>query len=497
MNISQNLRGEPSIERPTGLYDDVLNIGRFLVNNTPPISTSGHEGDYFIDSSSGNLYGKKTDGNWGPPIYNFVTGGGSGELTNLSNIGEGVQIFKPPLNGTVAELRTLTSDANGVVISTDTPIVGSLDFSMSPAYKPVLLSGIRDNGVLAVSLGGDTLDPNGLLGLPEYPRGSLYVQVGLTDTLWICNDDVGKVWLKVSGEGAGISSITNVGAGVGLFRDLTGPSAAGENANFKSITGTSGKTDVVDEGSFIRTDMNPSYVPESLDLVTNIKDNRYAPLSQPTIDADSTLGYSRGSIWIEQELGGLNKVWICDSPAVGAAVWQLYPPAGTGGASKDFVQYTIGNTISYTQAITGSYQDFNFGPDAPTVEAIALASNWSTLYDGVRQVFRRSNTTAGRNYMCSVTIIIQSFAPTGTENDYTLIMTRKEGGLLYTQSLTNAAFPASSVTTKTRTLTNTFIFSEPLSTQQDYYFRIRGTQVGGGAGINFNVETWAVSFKEI
>ena len=145
----------------------------------------------------------------------------------------------------------------------------------------------------------------------------------------------------------------------------------------------------------------------------------------------------------------------------------------------------------------GGFQDFNFGPDTPTTESIAIASNWSTLFDGIRQVFRRSPTSAGRSYMCSVTIIIQSFSPTGTENDYTFIMTRKEGGLLYSQSLTSAAFPASTVATKTRTISTTFIFTENLATQQDYFFRINGTQVGGGAAVNFNVNTWAVSFKQI
>ena len=493
MSVSQIVRSSSNDpNNPSGIASDLLGISRILVNNTNPPSNTGRTSDYFINSTTGDLFGPKQGSKWGDPVYNFDTGVVSGITNNES---DGFQSIVKPVIGNTGHFKGVAGSVNQVDIDGGDP--NELIISMSSAYKPVLLSGIRDNGVLAVSLGGDTLDPNGLLGLPEYPRGSLYIQIGTTDTLWICNDAVGKVWLKVSGEGAGISSITNVGAGVGVFRDLTAPTAAGENANFKSITGTFNKTDVVDEGSFIRTDMSPSYVPETLNLITNIKDNRLGAISQPTINDDSTLGYSKGSLWYELELGGVIKLWVCQSAAVGAAVWQLYPSSGTGGSTKDFVQYSIGATVGYTQTITGGFQDFNFGPDTPTTEAIAIASNWSTLYDGTRQVFRRAPTSAGRSYMCSVTIIIQSFAPTGTENDYTFIMTRKEGGLLYSQSLTSAAFPASTVSTKTRTISTTFIFTENLATQQDYYFRINGTQVGGGAAINFNVNSWAVSFKQI
>jgi len=497
MSVNQTVRSVSTTNNPSGFLSDILNLGQILVNTTPPISTTGNAGDYFIDSTSGDLYGKKSvSGVWGPPIYNFVTGGGSGELTNLLNIGEGVQIFKPPLNGTVAELRTLTSNGNEINIDTDIPIVGSLNLGMSVAYKPVLLSGIRDNGVLAVSVGGDTVDPNGLLGLPEYPRGSLYIQIGTTDTLWICNDAVSKVWVKLSGVGAGISSITNVGAGVGVFRDLTAPSAAGENANFKSITGTFGKTDVVDEGSFIRTDMSPDYVPVALNKLYNIQDNRTGDVSGPTNNDDSASGYSRGSMWVEQEISGLNKIWFCNNPANGAAEWHEFLPSG-GSTNKDFVQFTIGATVGYTQTITGVFQDFNFGPDAPSNPAIALSSLWSSLFDGTRQVFRRALTNATKSYLCNISVTIQSFSPTGDENDYVFFMVRKFGGLIYPQSTSTVAFPASTVSNKQRTMTSSFIFTESSPAVEDYYFRVKGTQAGGGTAVNFNVNTWAVSFKQI
>jgi len=489
MSISQTVRnGGNDPNNPTGLLEDILGVSRILVNNTPPILTSGRNSDYFIDNTTGDLYGPKSGGVWGPPIYNF-SGGAGGTLTNLSNIGGGVRSFKG-LNGTVAELRTLSSGGNGIVIEEDTPETDTLNFSIADSFKPVLLSGYRDNGVVQVSIGSGTFDPNGLFGSPEYNLGSLFIQVGTTDRIWVCNNPTTKVWLELAGEDLGIKDIENVGSGAPIYLDTT---AAGV-ARLKRIQGTSGQV-LVNSSSVFETntiEMVDSYVPVALDKLYNIQDNRTGPLSNPTVNDDSSSGWSRGSLWVEQEVSGNNIIWICNNAANGAAEWVQYNPSGSS-TIKDHISF-IRQSVGYLQSVTGGWQDFNTGALPALIEASAPSSKFTYLNDGSRGVFRRNPVTNPKSYMCTFTVIVSDFAgATANEKRYLWRMKRKSDGAAFDQSLNVFVLPQSTDTSRWATVTNTFVFDEPSTAQNDYWLELEG--VGGAQ--DFNVEFWGVSFKEV
>lgn len=491
---NQNVRSNPSKERPTGLYDDIINVGRIIVLGAPPTVNDGVDGDYFIDNSSGDLYGKKIGGVWGPPIYSFTTGGG-GTITNLANIGGGVRSFKG-LNGTVAELRTISSAGNQIDIAEDLPESDALNFSMSAAYKPVLLSGYRDNGVVSVSIGSGAGNPNGVLGSPDYNLGSIYTQVGASDSLWVLSDPGAKTWVQIAGEGVGVLGLTNVGTGSDIYLDNVSGTA-----RLKRLQGTTGEIEIDDTSDPLTNTINidPVYKPLTLSNVDNVKIG-YENISGPLGTDDVTKGYVQGSLFIETEVGGANIIWVCVSPTpAGSAQWEQY--TNTTAVRKDFANWS--DVGGQPQAISFDFADVNFGPNPnPTAYAqLAPGSKLSALFDGSRTVFRRAAVTTEKAYRVSLTMNVQDFeASTTRPANYDIQFIRKTGLFVANQSRIGFVIPVHTTSSVKQSVTVSFIWDEPLTGQQDYYFQIRGRLGQPGADSvaqGINIDYWSVAFSEI
>jgi len=173
------------------LYDYVK-PSRILVNTVNPISgpndAPDNDKNYWINSSTGDLF-ENVKGEW-YLIYNFSTGGGGGGITNIENNGLGVGLFKNII-GSTAHFKSLLGSINKIVL-TDDP--DEVRLNISDSYKPLTLS-LVNNFPLQVGLGGATLDPNGLIGADQgYNVGSLFVQNGTPDKLWICQNATSKIW---------------------------------------------------------------------------------------------------------------------------------------------------------------------------------------------------------------------------------------------------------------------------------------------------------------
>ncbi len=457
--------------------------GRILVNNINPLVNTGQLNDYYINSVSGDLFGPKSDV-WGSPVYNFDTGGGGVGITTIENIGEGIGIFKD-IVGSTAHLKTLVSTGNQINIMPDIPIVDSITLSMSDAYKPVTLSKLG-NFPLEVGVGSGTTDPNGLLGEPDYNRGSLFVQVGTTDKIWVCNNATSKIWLDVTGEGSGISDLANVGSGAGIYLDTVGGVA-----RLKGLQGTTGQI-LVSSSSVFQTntiEMDDVYKPVTLSNIDNIK-NTYGSVSAPLSTDDSTKGYAKGSIFTEVTPAGEIKLWICKS-SVPPALWRLY----TDG-HKDYACWeSVGGQ---PQAITGiGFNDINFGAGVPLNTTPYTGSPFSTLQDGTRQVFRRSSGDAGKAYNITLNMsLFSNLGPTIQEALYTVRMIRKSGTFVVRQSQGGCIFPYSTINNRNNFISVSFVYQELLAGQQDYYFQISGT-VGGVSANDVDIDYWTVSISEI
>lgn len=168
---------------------EYLKPGRILVNNVNPLSTTGELNDYYINSTTGDLFGPKTE-EWGSAIYNFGSGGGGGGLTNIENNGTGVGLFKNII-GSTAHFKSLLGAINKIVLTNDPDEVR---INISDSYKPLTLS-LLNNFPLQTGLGSATFDPNGLLGVVQgYNQGSLFVQTGTPNKLWICQNPTLTQW---------------------------------------------------------------------------------------------------------------------------------------------------------------------------------------------------------------------------------------------------------------------------------------------------------------
>ena len=488
MAVNQNVRSNPTENNPSGFLNDVLNIGRILVNDTPPISTSGNAGDYFIDNSSGDLYGKKSiSGEWGPPIYNFAGGGGGGTLTNLANVGTGLRSYKG-LNGTVAELRTITTTANQI----DGGEFGNeINLSMNANYKPDTLS-LISNFPHQCGLGSASLNPNGLFGAPEYNQGSIFIQPGSPSTIWICQNPASKIWTPYDAS-SGVSNIVNASAGATVLKDITGGVAT-----LRTIQGEISKIAVLQASNYLIIDILSSYRPETLSNILENKRFGFGSLSAPTVNDDSSSGYAVGSLFTEIELGGTNRIWLCRSASPGSAVWQEFTGSGSG-AQKDYIQWT-NNGIGYSQFITGSLQDWNAGPNV-TEKAKAVSSHFSTSFDGTRQIFTRSPVSNSKSYMITFSCITLDVAgATSSDSRYLFNMIRKNDGHRFGQSFNAMIISASSAIRHNGSVSFTFIINEPSNSTVSYYFQLIGqNDIGGSPGVapSYNCEEWGISFMEI
>ena len=457
--------------------------GRILINNVNPLINTGELNDYYINSVSGDFFGPKSDV-WGSPVYNFTTGSGGTGITTIENIGEGIGIFKD-IVGSTAHLKTLVSTGNQINITPDIPILNSITLSMSDAYKPVTLSKLG-NFPLEVGLGSGTADPNGVLGSPDYNRGSLFVQVGTTDTIWVCNDAAAKIWLDISGTGEGVNDIENVGSGAGTYLDTVGGVA-----RLKGLQGTTNQIEVSSSSVFQTNtiEMSDNYKPVTLSNIDNVKIGYGSP-SAPLPSDDNTKGYVKGSLFTEVEPSGQIKLWICKSP-VPPALWRLY----TGG-DKEYASWE--SQGGQPQSIIGiGFQDVDFGVGVPTNNTPYAGSVFTTLNDGTRQVFRRLTGDAGKAYNVTLNMsLFSNLGPTIQEALYTVRMIRKTGTLIVRQSQGGCIFPYSTINNRNNFISVSFVYQESLSGQQDYYFQISGT-VGGVSANDVDIDYWSMSISEI
>src|SRR5580704_16663152 len=70
----QGIPGATGAAGPAG--DDGSQI---YAGNGAPAASLGQDGDYYLDKSTGNLYGPKTDAGWGTPLDLSSGQGGSGQ----------------------------------------------------------------------------------------------------------------------------------------------------------------------------------------------------------------------------------------------------------------------------------------------------------------------------------------------------------------------------------------------------------------------------------
>lgn len=280
---------------------------RILINNVPPLITTGELNDYYIDSATADFYGPKSD-DWGAPVYNFNTGGGSGGITNIINAGIGEGLFKN-IVGSSANFKTLLGAMTQINI---TDGGDEVRFSMNSSYKPETLDRVQNFYV-----SGDTFPPNGVIGDAQGANlGSIWVQ--LPDTIWICQNPATSAWAPLITTD-GIKSNINLGFGGGKVFKETDPAGV---ASFRTIAGTVNQITVDENENDVILSMNASYKPATLSNVANVTQG-YGELSQPLTTDDDTKGYIKGSLYSEVELGGVVKLWICKDATTGAAQWSI------------------------------------------------------------------------------------------------------------------------------------------------------------------------------
>ena len=491
MAVSQNVRyGEFGPYYNPSAILDMFKPGRILVNNVNPLSGpdgTGEDKDYYINSVTGDLF-ENTNGQWNV-IYNFDTGGGGTGITNIENIGEGIGIFKDIL-GSTAHLKTLVSTGNQINITPDIPIVDSITLSMSDAYKPVTLSKLG-NFPLEAGLGSGTLNPNGLLGSPDYNRGSLFVQVGTVDKVYVCNDPASKVWVDITGGGdAGVTSIQNTRTfGGQIWRDTVGGVAS-----LKVIRGGS-SIEVENFGTdFIDMKVPDTYKPLTLSNVDNVKIG-YGEPAQPLGTDDVTKGYVKGSLYTEIEPAGANKLWICQSPTpAGSALWAEY--AGSGSSVKQSALYYNVPPVTVNFANT----NFNNLPIIAASTDFAGGATWSSVATLGTILFRRGPTTAaGKRYLVNVKLIIEDSAgATSNLHLYTFRMVQNPSGTTVTGSAGQIALNASSAANRGGTCTMPFIITSTTAATDEWYLQIKGSIAGaGGPPPSVSLNEATLTFTEI
>ena len=483
--INQDIKSGPfnplNTNNPHNLYE-FIKPSRILALNRNPTVEDGTLYDYWINSSSADFFTKTSSGEWFY-VYNFNNGGGSGGISAIENNGSGEGTFKEII-GNTAHFKSLigTTDEIDLIDLTD-----EIQIAMNANYKPVTLNKVG-NFPLQVALGSGVFSPNGLLGEPDYNRGSLFVQVGTSDILWICNDPALKVWLQLSFNGEVLSIENLAGAGSQVFAQTTAEGIA----QLRRISGVVDNINVTTSPDFITVKVSDTYKPLTLDKVENVK-NVYGEATVPTAFDDSSVDFQVGSIWTTA-----TQTYLCGDATVGAAVWKLTSDGGTA-LLKDYKNWRVG-TSGYTQTINYNFADMNFGPGAPIVSAGQTPSSFSSLQDGTRQVFRRAPVLTAKSYMGYINVLVEDFAGSTTDaSSYDIIMIRKSGGVLYSQSLTSAQLPAQDIPNRKGTISATWLFDEPNLTQEDYYFQIRGRvqTVGTVTAPNININEWSVFFKEL
>lgn len=241
MSVSQTVRfaapNYADINNPTNILSE-LKPSRILTGLIAPSPNIGSLFDYYIDTVTGNFY-YKFAGVWSL-IYNFTTAPGSG-VTDLNNLGTGQQIYVPPLDGTVADLRSLVSSSGKITLVSEP---NDINFGVNIDNTDVglgLVQNIRNNYASATnpSPNNDSTE--------DYSVGSLWWNY-FSQSLFICRTNaVGSAqWIQINVAASGfLTNCANLGL-IGPFSNITG-----STANFRGFTSPDNSITITQSGNNI------------------------------------------------------------------------------------------------------------------------------------------------------------------------------------------------------------------------------------------------------
>ena len=483
-SINQDIRysnSQTDENNPQALYN-FIKPARWVFNNVNPLPTSGENEWFYLNTVSGDLF-QKTNGQWFL-VYNFTTGASTGITNNQSN-GTGESIVLPVV-GNTGEFKSIL----GTVDETDINDEGNeLRISMSPAYKPFLLRRIGNNRVLGASVGVDSVNPQGNLGIAEgFNRGSLFVLLGAGNSVYVCEDEVAKTWSLVFSENT-LASLTNIGTGGEVYDQQVG-----KIAQLRTMIGQTGEIDILQNPANLNFSMSDLYKPVTLSNVQNVTIG-YDKVSAPLPSNGSNEGYVRGSLWIETEIAGANKIWICRDPTPGSATWDEFSSGGSSvKESAMFAQFPrhIQTGLEFTP-----YKEINF--NTPNVIEQSGPATWSFVSGGISgQLFRRGPSTANKRYLVTVYVEIDDFI-SGSTNlyDYKIRMV-DDSDTFVSGSAFSIYLPPSLTSISANTGSTSFVLSVPSAGTVNFSFQIIGSTSGGGTTApNIGFESTTITFTEI
>ena len=324
----------------------------------------------------------------------------------------------------------------------------------------------------------------------------MFVQVGTVDRIWVCNDPTLKVWIDIAGEDIGIKENVNTRTfGGQIWRDTVDGVAS-----FKVIRG--GSSIVVDNfgTDFIDMKVSDTFTPLTLDKVYNIQDNRSAPPANPTPTDDSSLGYSRGSVWNEQEPIGTAKQWICNAATVGAAEWVLMSGGAGPGSEKEFS--SLRGAGAQPHVVSVAYTDLNLLAAPYTIDVQSSGAVFASAFDGTRLTFnRKAVSLANKSYMVTVEGSFLDLSSGQADSaTYSLRLVNKtEGNTPYPQSRVGFVMSGKSgFQRRWAYLSGSFMITLKTAGAESVYWQLDGTKDGTAQPANnVYINYFNVTFKEL
>jgi hypothetical protein len=486
MSVNQDIRfaTEAGDDNPKALYEFVK-PSRWIFNNVNPTDDTGENKWFFVNTVTGDLF-EKSNGSWFL-VYNFATGGGGSDITNIENDGDGEGWFRYII-GSTAHFKSVEGATDEIDVI---DLTSKLQIAMNANYVPPLLADL----VGSSRVSGDSFSPgpniDETLG---FSVGSVWSQTGGGGLEYVCLDATAgaAVWKFV-----GPFECENIGTGeASIFAQQTVPPAA-PRYQFRHLRNVLGETTITQSADHVTIGINNSYIPEGLDKVPNVFNGYDGSLFPPTVSTDSSLGYQKGSIYTQvTTTPDAGNIWVCADASVGAAVW-LNVSNAPANASKDFINWTGAGPSP--QVMGFNYVDLSLGLSAD-IRATQTPTSFSAVYDGARLVFRRAAVSSAQNYEAAINLRVTDFAGATTRAaTYDIIMIRKTGLISYSQSIASFVLPVSTISNRVGFVSVSFIINESSLAQEDYYFQIRGRLSGlpDTVAQNFNIDHWGVSFKQI
>lgn len=414
MSLNQNIRYGPynikNVNNPDQLYP-FIKPSRILSGPVNPNDeTDGTLFDYFINTTTSDFFEKNSVGTW-VLIYNFDTGGGSVGITNIENETPG--LFKNII-GSTAHFKGLAGDVVANEIFVDNADADTVFLSIEPSYKPLTLSNVNNK-----YMGGDTLNPNGLIGIAEGAGiGSMWGQP--PSNVWICSDPATSTWILATA-GIGVQSIVNVGNSEGnIYQSVD----VGGIASLRSILGTSNEIVIERSGDNLNViaSIDDNYKPITLNKVVNVLNNFDGSQPAPTVNDDSSAGYQVGSVWSSGDL-----LYICENASVGAAVWSL---ANSGQVSLEDDLYSVyvdGPSLQTSFSGPNVSTKLNVGVSIPS--AVSRGS-WASDSLGFGAVVTRtlpSNGLTTNKYLVTYSMEIFSTITVAIDRIYNIVFAAGDG----------------------------------------------------------------------